>query len=306
LTRGIYLIANRRSEKDCRNLIYSIRRCGCQLPVRIIPFGGTPIRVDPEWQDVRLVSQSEFPAEGLAFIDELHRRIPQCPVGFLRRFLCWYGEFDEFLYSDNDIVALMNWGDLFDYLGQYELVHADLEYTTKGMFNMRQPARFEQLMGAGALEVAVTAGHFLCGPKANHRGDLLAGLAWMEQHRDVPFWHDQALLHVTLAIAKWPALNLCKPPHNWGCSHAGSYANSLDIIRTIQAGNTPISHLHFSGGVPSGTRPIEELLYSDRTPAQRKRELLRALLSEATGVSSTRQFFKRAARGLKRRFRNSA
>lgn len=291
LTRGIYLIANRQSADECRNLIYSIRNCGCRLPVRIIPYGGKPLPIEAGWDDIRLLSLVEFPAEGRAFVDELHRRMPQCSEGLLRRFLAWFGEFDEFLYSDNDVVALMNWEELFSFLGDYDLVHADTEYTTKGRFNMRQPDRFEQLMGPGALQMAMTAGHFLCRPKPRHLADILAGLAWMEVHREVPIWHDQALMHITLALAKWPALNLCKPPYGWASSWAGDYMNVLEIVRTIQTERRPISHLHYSGGIGSSvTNPIDELLLSSLPARRRKQRLLRGLLAEASGL--------RAAQGL--------
>jgi hypothetical protein len=300
VTQGIYLVANRESTDECLNLIYSIRRCGCKLPIRIIPFGGKPLALQTEWEDVRLLSQSDFPSEGLAFVDELHRRIPQCPLGFLRRFLCWFGEFDEFLYSDNDIVALMNWEELFPYLDQYELVHADKEFTAKGQYNFRQPARFEELMGQGKLDLAVTAGHFLCRRKPQHNNDLLAGLAWMEAHPEVPIWHDQALLHVTIALAQWRTLNLCMPPNNWADSHVGSYGNILDLIRAIQVERRPFSHLHFSGGAGNGTQPIEELLHVSLTAKQRKQRLLSALLSETSGLHAAGRLTKRAMRKVRR------
>jgi hypothetical protein len=306
LTRGIYLIANRQSAEECRNLIYSIRGCGCHLPIRIIPYGGDPLPADPKWEDVRLLSANEFPRDGLEFVDELKRRIPQCPLGFLRRFLCWFGEFDEFLYSDNDVVALMNWEELFPFLETYELVHADLEYKTKGVFNMRQPARFEELMGPGSLESAMTAGHFLCRPRAQHRADLLSGLAWMEAHREVPMWHDQALMHVTLTLAKWPALNLCKPPNNWACTHAGSYKKVWDVIRAIQVEKRPISHLHFSGGIATGTGAIDELLQVNLPEKERKRKLLRALALEASGLKAVGGLAKGAARRARRAARGSS
>ena len=149
--RGIYLVANRRSSALCNNLIASIRRCGCNLPIRVIPYGGSPLVPDPRWDGVKLLSLSDFPAEGLAFFRELTGRIRDCSPGHLRRYLCWFGEFDEFLYSDNDIVALMNWEELFPYLENYEIVHADEEFTTGGKYNMQRPDRFEELMGAGTL-----------------------------------------------------------------------------------------------------------------------------------------------------------
>lgn len=300
MTQGIYLIANRRSADECANLIYSIRRCGCLLPIRVIPFGGDSLPVSESWNDVKLLSLSDFPAEGLAFVDELKRRIPNCPLGILRRFLCWFGEFDEFLYSDNDIVALMNWEQMFPYLERYELVHADLEFTTKGIFNVKQPAQFEELMGPGALERAITAGHFLCRRTPRHIDDLLAGIAWMEAHSEVPVWHDQALLHVTLALAKWPALNLCKPPHNWADPHAATYQNALELCRVMQVERHPLSHLHYSGLVADGTRPIDDLLYASLSAKQRNRRLLSALICEATGLRAMQDLMHRATRKARR------
>ncbi len=305
MNRGIYLVANQRSAAECSNLVYSIRRCGCNLPIRVIPFGGEPLSLSDSWNGVKLLSMSDFPPEGVAFVDELKRRIPNCPLGFLRRFLCWFGEFDEFLYSDNDIVALMNWEELFPYLASCDLVHADSEFTTKGIFNMRRPDRFEELMGPGALEQAITAGHFLCRPKARHKDDLLAGLAWMEAHPEVPVWHDQALLHVTLAQAKWPALNLCKPPHNWADPWAGHHENTFDVLRVVQAQRRPMSHVHYAGMALNGTRPIEELLFSGLSPIQRNRKLLRALLCEASGLRALRDLLKRASRKAGRIARGS-
>jgi hypothetical protein len=287
-SRGIYLVANRVSSDLCHNLIYSIRQCGCRLPIRVLPYGGEPLALKDNFEDVALVRPEDFPAEGREFVAELGRRLP-CSPGLLQRFLCWFGEFDEFLYSDNDIVALMNWEEMFGYLGDYELVHADHEYRTGGMFNLREPERFEQLLGAGALEWALTAGHFLCRPSPRQVDDLLAGVSWMEAHREVVKWHDQALMHVALALAKWPVLNLCKPPHNWGHTWAGGYKNSFDVLRTVQACHHPVSHVHFAGGMPTGTAPIDELLYMNLPAKQRNRRLLRALLTEAIGMRQAKR-----------------
>ena len=198
----------------------------------------------------------------------------------------WFGEFDEFLYSDNDVVALMNWEELFAYLENYEFVHADREFTTGGTFNLLQPERFEELLGPGALDLAVTAGHFLCRRSPRHITDLLAGVTWMEEHRGITKWHDQALLHVTLVLAKWPALNLCKPPHNWGCPWAGSYGNLLDVFRQIQVAHQPISHLHYAGGIGTGANPMDELLFAGLPAERRNRKVLWALARETSGLAA--------------------
>jgi hypothetical protein len=297
-SRGIYLVANRISSEHCHNLIYTIRQCGCSLPIRILPYGGEPLVLKERFEDVALVRTEDFPAEGREFVAELRRRLP-CSPGLLQRFLCWFGEFDEFLYSDNDIVALMNWEEMFGFLSDYELVHSDHEYRTGGIYNLRQPERFEELLGAGALEQAITAGHFLCRRSARHVDDMLAGLSWMEAHPEIPKWHDQTLLHVTATLARWPVLNLCKPPHNWGYSWAGGYKNSFDVVRMVQAAHQTVSHLHFSGGTPSGAAPIHELLYANLPAGERNRQLLRALLREGSGLNAARRLLMRARYKLK-------
>lgn len=299
-TRGIYLVANRRSEEQCNNLIYSIRHCGCRLPIRIIPYGGDPVSFGEPWQDVKCLSLSDFPSEGLAFVKELERRTGQPDPGHLRRFLAWFGEFDQFLYSDNDIVALMNWEDLFAYLENFDIVHADEEFATGGRYTMHRPDRFEELMGAGSLQAALTAGHFLCRRSPRHPADLLEGISWMEAHPEVPIWNDQTLLFVTLVLAKWRVLNLCKQPHNWASSWAGAYKDALDLIRTIQVKRQPISHLHYSGGVASGTKPIDDLLLSSLPVKQRNRKLLRALLWQASGLREIVRQYSRVKHKIKR------
>lgn len=299
-SRGIYLVANDKSSAQCHNLIFTIRQCGCNLPIRIIHYGGKPLQLHTTFPDVCVVTDADFPSEGQAFVAELSRRLPQCPHGFMKRFYAWFGEFDEFLYSDNDIVALMNWEGLFAYLADHDLVNADNEYTTGGKYNMQQPERFEEIFGKGALESAITAGHFLCARKPNHPVDLLKALSWMEAHPEIPKWHDQALLLVALVQSKWPTLNLCKPPHNWASSWAGHYADNFDVIRTIQARRQPISHLHYSGGVPTGTKPVDDLLNASLPLEERNKQLLGALLSEASGVAALKSFSKRAKNNIKR------
>ena len=298
--RGIYLVANRHSGAECNNLIASIRRSGCHLPIRVIPYGGSPMVLDPRWDVVKFLSLSEFPVEGRAFLAELEGRIRQCNPGHLRRFLCWFGEFDEFLYSDNDVVALMNLEELFPYLEDYEIVHADEEFTTGGKFNMERPDRFEELMGAGTLQAAVTAGHFLCRRSPRHPADLLSGIVWMEAHPEVPIWNDQTLLYVTLVLAQWRVLNLCKPPHGWASSWAGDYKNTLDLIRTMQVERRPISHLHYSGGIATGTEPIDELLLTSLPVKERNLKLLRALLWQASGLRVIERQIRRVKHKIKR------
>jgi hypothetical protein len=303
--RGIYLVANRPSEAECNNLIASIRRCGCRLPIHVIAFDEHPAALDRQWEGVVPLSVADFPAEGIEFFNELTSRHRGCPPGLLRRFLAWFGEFDEFLYSDNDVVALMNWEELFPWLEGHDLVHADCEFTTGGRFNLREPEKFQELMGPGSLEAAMTSGHFLVRRSPRHPADLLAGLSWMEAHRDLLIWQDQVLLHVTLLLARWRVLNLCRPPHHWASSWAGDYPDLLELVRTLQVERRPISHMHYSGKIGTGTHPIDDLLWSSLPAHERNRRQLRSLLGQALGLEAVDRQWSRARRKIDELLKNS-
>jgi hypothetical protein len=129
---------------------------------------------------------------------------------------------------------------------------------------------------------------------------LLAGIAWMEAHPEVPIWNDQTLLLVTLVLAQWRVLNLCRQPHGWASSWAGDYKNVLDLIRTIQVERRPISHLHYSGGIATCAEPIGELLLTGLPAKERDRKLLRALLWQASGLRAIARRYGRVKHKIKR------
>jgi len=122
----------------------------------------------------------------------------------------------------------------------------------------------------------------------------------MEANPKVPMWHDQTLMHVTLVLAQWRVLNLCKQPYGFASSWAGDYKNVLDLIRTLQVERRPISHLHYSGGIATGTEPIGELLLTSLPAKERNRKLLRALLWQASGLRAIERQYRRVKQKIKR------
>jgi len=232
--RGIYVVANHRSKDMCDNLIYSIRASGCTLPIRVIEFGGRPYSSPLNAADVETRSMEQFPQEGINLVCELAASMPYCNPGFFRRYLAWFGEYDQFLYSDNDVVALANWEEMFDYLDEYDVVHADHEYAANGKYNFAKSKVVEQIWGASVHEHAVTAGHFLCKRKEKQIADIRSALQWMRQHEDLVKWHDQTLLQIAIMIGGWSKINLCTEPNMWGSTWFGDYKNTLDIIYNIQ------------------------------------------------------------------------
>ncbi len=284
----------------CESLLYSIRQSGCNLPVRIIHFGGQPIDSAYILKQAEYLYLSGFSSEAQSFI-ELLGSVLTCPKGFLYRFLALFSDWEEFIYSDNDIIATSNWEELFAYLDGYDMVHADKEYTTAGRYNFARPQEVEKIFGPGALDAAVTAGHFVMRKRPGITEDLKEAVAWLQNNRNIALLHDQTLLHVAILSGKWKVNNLCKPPHNWLSSWAGDYPNSLSLIHALQAGTqrVNISHIHYSGFSPRGDKPLEDLLFANLDERQRLKQVTIAGLNNFLGISFARTMYKKIKRRLK-------
>lgn len=300
MTAGaIYLVANRRSETECANLVHSIRASGCKLDIVLIPFDMDGVSSPSLLREVVVMHPQDFPAEGREFVESLRSVLAYCPEGFLRRFLAFFGPYERFIYSDNDIVALCDWSELLGYLDEHDLVHADEEYTTAGRFNFRSPGVCEAAFGKGSLERALTAGHFAAKRSAIFPDAMRKALEWMCDNADACYLQDQTLMHIAALIGDWNCLNLCKPPHNWLSSWAGDYANTLVLLQKIQAGRR-ISHLHYSGFATAElSRPVDELLLSSLEPRQRLLAVTLAGARELTGIGA----FQRTKAKVKRRLK---
>jgi hypothetical protein len=302
IKRGIYLVANQYSEWFCENLIQSIRNSGCLLPIRLIHFGGTPVQSVYIKGEVELLDVKDFPAEAVAFVDDLQSVLTNCPRGFLYRFLAWFSDWDEFIYTDNDVIALSNWNVIFDHLQHHDLVHADEEYTTQGKYNYDQPEAIEQIFGTGSLLTAVTAGHFAARRSPQLIANMRAAIQWFRNHPEIPKKHDQALMHVASLLGNWNMLNLCRPPHNWLSSWAGDYKNTLALIHAMHNQGQPrsISHLHYSGGTPNGVKPIDDFIFASRSPEFRLKTIINNGLKQLYGVYTLLSVKKKVMKRLKR------
>lgn len=332
MKKGIILVANLKSQWYCENLIYSIRKSGCQLPIRLIHFGGEPVTSKKILDEVEFLTVDNFSEEAKAFIDNLRSVLTDCPIGFLYRFLGWFSDWEEFIYSDNDIVALMNWERLFDYTQNYDLIHADEEYTTQGIYNYLLPEEIETMFGKGSLSTAMTAGHVLVKKNPKMIADMNAAVDWFKQNPDIPKKHDQSLMHIAALLGDWKLLNLCKPPHKWLSSWTGDYKNSLDLIHAIQGDGdretdsfkmwfsslaeeekkqyeqqsllkekkVSISHLHYSGRGRIGAEAIDDLMYSSQTNESRMMRFFKVQIADLFYITYIKGQIKRVKRHLKR------
>ena len=307
MKKGIILVANLQSQLHCKNLIYSIRKSACSLPIRLIHFGGEPVNSKYILDEVEYLTEADFSEEAIAFVNNLRTVLTDCPMGYLYRFLAWFSDWDEFIYTDNDIVALMNWERLFEFTEGFDLVHADKEYTTLGIYNYLQPQKVKEIFGKDSLKSAITAGHILVKKNLKMINDMNAAVNWFNQNPEIPIKHDQALIHIAALLGDWKLLNLCKAPYNWLSTWSGDYKNSLDLIQTLQRCNeqilvssekVTISHLHYSGRDRLGLEPIDELIFSNQTNKNRKWLLFKIYCADLFQIFYTKKQIKRVTRYL--------
>ena len=304
MKRGIYLVANLKSQEMCENLVYSILESGCKLPIRIIHFGGSLINSPYLKTNAELIQYEQFPEDAKTLVANLRSVLTDCPLGFLYRFLAWFSDWDQFIYSDNDIVALTNWEEMFQYLDDYDLVHADEEYKTEGIYNYRKPEAVKQIFGESALDSAITAGHIVVKRSPKMVSDINNAIDWFRSNADIPIKHDQSLLHIATLLGSWKTLNLCRQPYNWLSSWSGDYKNSLQLIQKIQSKGNKISHLHYSGGKPHGNLPIEDLLFSSCSDNERLKKGASISLLSLSGYLSLQQKLLKIRKEFARRIKS--
>jgi hypothetical protein len=297
LNHGIYLVANRRSQEEAANLVYALRLSGCRLPVCLIPFGGRPVDDRVLLREVEILKLESFPETALDLLRRIARLWPESTGGLFRRLLAWFGPFEEFIYADNDLVPMLNWERLFDFLPEHDVVHSDMEYTTGGRYAYRLPAAVEEHFGPAALENLFTTGQFVARKDPAALGTFQNAVDWLSTHPGVAIEVDGSFLHIAALAGNWRVLNLCKDPHRWLSPWAGDYRNSLDVVQKAQRGR-PIAHIHYSGWSPRLNKPQEDFLTAHLSERTRLARLVSSGMKELAGWN----WFSRAFGRLRKRW----
>jgi len=131
MSRGIYITANDKVTDHAIALINSIRVHDLDTPIVLIPYDDNYHKVAEilkERHGVRVY-------EDLEFIDRLSNRLHEIFGGDFfarpnqfRKQACWFGEFDEFLYIDTDIVVFEKLIDNLDYFSECDFLSCDYQH----------------------------------------------------------------------------------------------------------------------------------------------------------------------------------
>ncbi len=132
--RGIYITANDKVTEQAIALMNSIRKYDSETPVVLIPY-------DENYQLVaKTLSESHGVKvyENLEFVEKLSEKLYDIfgenffdKPNKLRKQACWFGEFEEFLYVDTDIVVFDKIINFLDYFDNYDFICYDYQHKSR-------------------------------------------------------------------------------------------------------------------------------------------------------------------------------
>lgn len=131
MSRGIYITANDKVTDQAIALLNSIRLYDPDTPVILIPY-------DDNYQAIAKALANSHGVkvyENLEFIEHLSYQLYNIfgenffdKPNKLRKQACWFGELDEFLYIDTDIVVFEKIIDNLNYFSDYDFLCCDYQY----------------------------------------------------------------------------------------------------------------------------------------------------------------------------------
>ena len=146
MSRGIYITANDKVTEQTIALLNSIRLYDPDTPIMMIPYDDNyqaiatklansfDVKVYPDLDFIERLSQKLYTIFGRGFFARPNQ---------FRKQACWFGEFDEFLYIDTDIVVFEKIIDNLDYLQEYDFLCCDYQHSA-GIKNVFSPKVIEE------------------------------------------------------------------------------------------------------------------------------------------------------------------
>ncbi len=131
MTRGIYITANDKVIEQTITLLKSVRCYDKETPVVLIPY-------NDNYQIIAKKLNQDFGVTlypDLEFIERLSLKLQSifgedffARPNQVRKQACWFGEFDEFLYLDTDVVVFKKIIDDLDFFTDYDFICYDYQH----------------------------------------------------------------------------------------------------------------------------------------------------------------------------------
>lgn len=267
--RGVYILANDVVLDQLIALINSLEEnVSADLPICVVPYddntsharAATKEYSQVEWfNDAEILAKWEnfstqiWKAHPTAFDDWAARGIMGVGrMGMHRRFCCFDGPFEEFIYLDADILAMNSFDLLFDSLASHDFVTYDFQYKDLShVYDVNAP-NLTDVFAQNRLDTEI----FCAGLYASKKGvftdemldDLLARL--QAGDADILYFNgpDQAILNYMVMKSGLRAMNLSRTlpaEKRTGCCVTSSHFVEKDHV--LFDHNQQLIYLHYIG-----------------------------------------------------------
>jgi Mannosyltransferase putative len=254
--RGIYITANDKVTDQAIALLNSIRLYDPDVPITLIPYDdnyGAIAQLLNESYGVKVY-------EDLDFIDRLSQKLYDIfGQGFFarpnqfRKQACWFGEFDEFLYIDTDIVVFEKIADNLDYLKDYDFLCCDYQHSG-GIKNVFTPKIIEDgVLSEAELQDMFNGGWWASKKNLLSEQDLYDTFAECAAHPEYFDFSqktsDQPIINYMILKRVKRRFNIVRRPGKAPGSWAGSrhFQQQGNTLIDPKSNAQPLQYLHWAG-----------------------------------------------------------
>lgn len=255
MSRGIYITANDKVTDHAIALINSIRVHDLDTPIVLIPY-------DDNYHQVAEILKERHGVrvyEDLEFIDRLSNRLHEIFGGDFfarpnqfRKQACWFGEFDEFLYIDTDIVVFEKLIDNLDYFSECDFLSCDYQHLG-GINNVFTPKVIkDEIFNQNELRDIFNGGFWASKKGLISEQDLYDTFSECAAHPDYFDFSqktsDQPIINYMILKRIARRFNIVRRPKGAPGNWAGSSHFLVDGDRLIDPTvDQPLQYLHWAG-----------------------------------------------------------
>ncbi len=269
MANGVYILANDVVLDQMIALINSIEHnIGRDLPICVVPYddntqlcrAATQRYSQVQWFDDEAIlnkwetfAANIWQAHPTAFDVWAKRGISGVNrLGMHRRFCCFDGPFDKFIYLDADILAMDSFDLLFDSLDTSDFVTYDFQYKDLSHVYDVNASNLTDVFGRDRLETEIFCAGLYASKKGVFTDDMLAELLQHLQAGDAEILYfngpDQAILNYMVMKSGISAINLARTlpaEQRTGCCVTSPHFEERD--RLLFDRGTQLIYLHYIG-----------------------------------------------------------
>ena len=267
--QGIYILANDIVLDQLIALIHSIEEnVSQQMPICVVPYDDNTQQARKATQgypQVRWFDDSAILEKWETFATRIWQAHPTAlkawakrgvtgvnRMGMHRRFCCFDGPFEQFIYLDADILAMNSFDLIFESLEQHDFVTYDFQYKDLSHVFDINASKLTAVFDQQRLETEIFCAGMFASKKGAFTDEMLSDLLRSLQAGDAEILYfngpDQAILNYMVLKSGIDAINLARTlpmPKRTGCCVTSPHFTEKDNVLFDKG--EQLTYLHYIG-----------------------------------------------------------